>query len=512
MKAPGKKVLLPTRLLDVGYIDGNPHLRVRDTSDLKPRTMYVTLSHCWGRNNILSLLDSNIEEFQRSIPFESLPKTFRDAVEVTRGLGYQYLWIDSLCIIQKSSTDWHRESAFIGDIYSNAILNIAATASVDSNGGLFQGSKSLALNPCRVNLKGNLIDETEFICHRPYEWDDSIERAPLARRAWVVQERMLSPRIVHFAEDQIYWECQSCRDSEISTGFNYSSEDLDFLAARAVDPVKIYDNWERTVNKYTRCLLTFESDKLVALAGLAHRTCQQLGVEHTDYLAGIWKAQMPTGLLWRILPHVRRRKRILERAPSWSWACMNGEILMPRGDDFNMGVGLDGRVIETPRRYDDSTKKPYCQLISADISHLGDPFGTVTEGSIVLKGPLCAIRTTGPKGDNSIPELSRGKLDCIDNAVSIMTSSIRWDDEDACVEGMNAQVYFLLIEEGFGWCDGIVLRPMKSGQGHYQRLGQILARPSSLAALLSISRNIDLLERHRYLVADPVHGFTIKIK
>lgn len=99
MKAAGKKFLLPTRLLDVGYVGGNPHLRVRDTSDLKPGTVYVTLSHCWGRNPVISLLDSNITEFQRSIPFESLSKTFRDAVEVTRSLGYQYLWIDSLCII-----------------------------------------------------------------------------------------------------------------------------------------------------------------------------------------------------------------------------------------------------------------------------------------------------------------------------------------------------------------------------------------------------------------------------
>jgi hypothetical protein len=100
----------------------------------------------------------------------------------------------------------------------------------------------------------------------------------------------------------------------------------------------------------------------------------------------------------------------------------------------------------------------------------------------------------------------------MDNVVSTMTSSIRWDDEDAGLEGMNSQVYFLLIEESFGWCNGLVLRPMKLGQGYYQRLGQILAKPSNLATLLDISGNHDLLERHRYLEADSAYGFTVKIK
>jgi hypothetical protein len=108
VKAARKNFSLPTRLLDIGHIDGNPQfrqLRVLNTSDLNPGTVYVTLSHCWGRKPVISLLDNNIKEFQKSIPFESLSKTFQDAVEVTRALGYQYIWIDSLCIIQKSSVD-----------------------------------------------------------------------------------------------------------------------------------------------------------------------------------------------------------------------------------------------------------------------------------------------------------------------------------------------------------------------------------------------------------------------
>jgi hypothetical protein len=183
--------------------------------------------------------------------------------------------------------DWHQESSFIGDIYSNAILNIAATASVDGNGGLFHRSNSLALNPCLIRLKGKPTAGTGFICHDFNSWESNVEKSPLARRAWVVQERALSPRVVHFAEDQVRWEYQSCRDSEFSPGLDYSSEDLGLLAARSSNSVELYDEWERTVSRYSQCALTFGSDKFVAFAGLAQRTCQQLGVQPTDYLAGI---------------------------------------------------------------------------------------------------------------------------------------------------------------------------------------------------------------------------------
>jgi hypothetical protein len=93
-----------------------------------------------------------------------------------------------------------------------------------------------------------------------------------------------------------------------------------------------------------------------------------------------------------------------------------------------------------------------------------------------------------------------------------MTSSIRWDDEDACLEGMKRKVYFLLIAETCGWCDGLVLLPLRLPQGHYQRLGQIFARPTSLDKLLRISKSPFLLGRDRYMETDPTAGFTIKIK
>lgn len=73
----------------------------------------------------------------RGIPWELLPTTFRDAIQVTKGLGIRYLWIDSLCIIQDDDVDWKEESSKMASIYQNSFLTICATAAPDDEAGLW---------------------------------------------------------------------------------------------------------------------------------------------------------------------------------------------------------------------------------------------------------------------------------------------------------------------------------------------------------------------------------------
>ncbi|PNP82205.1 hypothetical protein FNYG_04394 [Fusarium nygamai] len=123
---------IPTRLVDVRTLESSTvHLVETGNGFHAP---YLTLSHCWGQNaNIIRRTTAgNLE-----IPFKNLPRTFRDAITVTRKLGFMYLWIDSLCIIQGDKADWERESSIMASIYSNGILNLAASYSSDSHGGLF---------------------------------------------------------------------------------------------------------------------------------------------------------------------------------------------------------------------------------------------------------------------------------------------------------------------------------------------------------------------------------------
>lgn len=129
-----------------------------------------------------------------------------DAVEVTRRIGVQYLWIDSLCIIQDDRNDWEDQSSRMADIYKNAYLTLAADASPDSSGGLswpFQPIQKIQYNASQAAFLRDTAN------------DDNLKYSPLAQRAWVFQEMVLSRRVVHFAKDQMWWECpqvETCED------------------------------------------------------------------------------------------------------------------------------------------------------------------------------------------------------------------------------------------------------------------------------------------------------------
>ncbi|PMD54734.1 uncharacterized protein K444DRAFT_513189, partial [Hyaloscypha bicolor E] len=89
---------------------------------------YITLSHCWGQLQLITLTNSNIVTFQEGLEIRKLPKTFRDAIYVAQRLTVQYIWIDSLCIVQDSEDDRKRESALMMSVFAEAFCNIAATA------------------------------------------------------------------------------------------------------------------------------------------------------------------------------------------------------------------------------------------------------------------------------------------------------------------------------------------------------------------------------------------------
>jgi hypothetical protein len=118
---------LPTRIIDVGIDADGPAVRLVETKGRQEH--YVALSHCWGPPTKRPLCTTKATFLQHlaGIPVSSLPKTFRDAVAITRLLHLRYLWIDSLCIIQDDRKDWSVEAPRIGTVYSKAYLVIAAS-------------------------------------------------------------------------------------------------------------------------------------------------------------------------------------------------------------------------------------------------------------------------------------------------------------------------------------------------------------------------------------------------
>jgi hypothetical protein len=196
----------PTRLIYVGHANQDV-LRLylpEETQGVK----YTALSHRWGNDPPSEgdprycTTNGNIDARINGFGLSELPKTFRDAVRVTRELGIEYLWIDSLCIIQWNAEDWRHEAGRMQDVFASAYCTIAATSAADSNVGFLPRNTSTEY--VRVqDAAGHQL----YICAHMDDFENDVEQAGLNKRAWVMQERVLAKRTIHFSANQTYWEC-----------------------------------------------------------------------------------------------------------------------------------------------------------------------------------------------------------------------------------------------------------------------------------------------------------------
>ena len=277
-----------------------PQLRLINTDDIsgasRTSLRYITLSHKWGEANFLTLTLSNRLELEHGIGFAELSQNFKDAVLITRRLGYRYLWIDSLCIIQDSITDWELEAKVMHQVYQNSFLNIAASEADGHRQGLLKQKDPSHWSSFRVRFKTNTLEE-DYLCFLD-AWEYIKYGAPLNRRGWVLQERLLSPRTIHFASP-IYWECRELVACP-ARSWNYSINNQWYkfnkiwpsFDSSIRDALRL---WESCLARYTECLLTKSSDKLIAISGIA-RTMHR--VIKGNYTAGLWDQHLIRGLTW----------------------------------------------------------------------------------------------------------------------------------------------------------------------------------------------------------------------
>lgn len=217
-KAPSR-IHLPKRVISI-QTDSEGIISVRI---VEPRAgeegAYIALSHCWGNSQTCVTAhatsedaESTLEHRKRGVPWDSLPKTFQDAITLTSLLGISFIWIDSLCIIQNDSEDWAIESAKMADIYEYASLTLSATASAGDSYGCFPESFSTSRS-LQVSLPED-VGTCEVAVRKPITHWDAIgqgemhARFPLMSRGWAFQERLLSRRILHFSEAELIWECR----------------------------------------------------------------------------------------------------------------------------------------------------------------------------------------------------------------------------------------------------------------------------------------------------------------
>jgi hypothetical protein len=330
---------LPSRLIDIGQPSSSEPARLVtskngstiDNNNLYDSTpAYATLSHSWGKSQPLRLLTRNMRQMMQGIPRETLPRVFSEAIAVCWQLGIRYLWIDCLCICQDSEEDWARESNLMGKIYSYAIINIAATGSVNCDGSLFAATRN---SPSAGLISWAVVPESKFVVvENNIEWAKSFLNQPLLRRAWVMQERFLAIRIIHFTKSELIWECRTTAATE-----SYPIQVPDVLRPFhdrrnrfwRTDFTEDDGAWSVLVQEYSKCELTFSKDKLVALSGLIS-TLTNKGLARGHCWAGMWEADLPYCLLWtRAAMDKSRWPRVRPyhyRAPSWSWASLECPI------------------------------------------------------------------------------------------------------------------------------------------------------------------------------------------
>ncbi len=195
-------IKIPTRLIDVGGGSESGLRLVETNATLNAK--YIALSHCWGNiqeESKFCTYRENIKKRKTGIDFDKLPRSFQDAVKITKALGVRYLWIDSICIIQRDKDDWETEAGNMEDVFSSAYCTIAASSARSSLEGFIHNRKPRS---CVIARKQ---DRTFYLCKAMDNFRYDVEEAPLNKRGWVLQERALSRRTIHYTFNQVYWEC-----------------------------------------------------------------------------------------------------------------------------------------------------------------------------------------------------------------------------------------------------------------------------------------------------------------
>lgn len=194
---------LPTRLIHVGRNDEDvvklQEMRAEDTGD------WIALSYRWGDSPPFSTTRQNLSRHINGMALTSLPRTFQDAIKVTRALGRKYLWIDSICIIQGEDGDFRHESKRMEDVYSGAYCVLAASCATDQRSGFLLPRvrrRYVALNS-KQGGNGGLL----YVCSMIEDFRGHVLQGALHKRGWVLQEHALARRTIFFTKHQTYWEC-----------------------------------------------------------------------------------------------------------------------------------------------------------------------------------------------------------------------------------------------------------------------------------------------------------------
>lgn len=462
--------MLPKRVIDVesGH---EPFLCIPEGK----RDRYAALSYCFGNGPVLTTTGQTLTERQAGIKMSILPKTVRDAVTWTRQLGLKYLWVDSLCILQDSLTDWEVELSTMADIYRDATVTIAATAASHAGDGCAPMRNKLQLASC-TPVPG-IVVEANFLRE---EW--IFTKGPLEKRGWTYQEIQLSRRVLRCGGEELAWQCRTCkrleRDPVGSMGHITDHATRTYHGTRTLDDEEMmngpssFRGWYQMVAHFMSRDLTYSDDILPAFSGMARHFAELLRRNKTrtkskssssivlklypdseihPYICGLWEDDLLHGLLWW---SVEPGSPILYRGPSWSWVAYKSPTLT-----------YSQQALQ---------KNDFCaEVLDVSVTVPGlNPYGRVSSGKMTMLGPVAPMHSSAYGDDSGV--LLRKPGD----------DPLRWDLVGAPKLGC---IYFRLQDTS---C--LILAPeTRCYPGTYRRVGFVLAADNSRSLGMELLKSLD---------------------
>jgi hypothetical protein len=384
--------LMPSFVLNV--TDSNTVKLFQVPAAMKER--YVALSYCWGvdRQTVM-LTRSNKPHLLAGVAVDHLDPTIRDSVTVARELGFRFLWVDALCILQDDAQWKARELEKMGDIYRNATLSIVVSGAKDVTRG-FLHCRTPTVNRRQPVFKFHTeetseegTDNTIILVPATRKADNGITE-PWYQRAWTMQEMLFSRRRLQFRLHQATWTCH-CNDATVReydgwiSGLARPYYNPDFDPVRSLVRSEnvstranaVLWNWLSLVSEYSARQIRYHSDRLPAISAIAREFAARL---ESDYACGLWMSYLPMCLLWyhRIPGDLSDRKS----GPSWSWASHDFEVEWSEGGRNGWRCNQDFKVLGS----------------TIDLTSPGDPFGAVKRAELHVRGLLIPASVTEKSG------------------------------------------------------------------------------------------------------------------
>ncbi|KAH8719331.1 heterokaryon incompatibility protein-domain-containing protein [Phaeosphaeriaceae sp. PMI808] len=413
-------ISLPKRVVDISesrYRLVEPHIGTR--------ALYATLSYCWGARGFPMTTLENYDSLKLGFSQDLLPKAFQDAAMIAHSLNIRYLWIDTLCIIQDSPRDWEEQSSKMGEIFEAATITIAASSSPDPSFSLFTPREPINEEIELYSEPGSEFVDIVFKARKKItsgihaKTGQLLQADPLDMRAWALQEKILSTRLISFTKAEMQWTCRTLKACECRQ--NSSPSEPLFHALTGTSKMgrnmKYSKSWSQIVEQYSTRSLKVPEDKLPALSGLATKFCAVTGFR---YIAGLWIENLLSELVWQCIAGT---KIVCSTylAPSFSWASVPGAVSFRFARYAYAG-----------------TRIPHTKIINFGYSTTHhNVYGRALDGSLGVRGNTVTAHLRFPAENTEAYEL------CIDNVIYLP----RIDQTAACEFSIDTPIRFCASRE-----------------------------------------------------------------